>query len=155
MNCFFFWRILNFLKCTVNRNNRYWLDTNPHIFHEVHTQRPGKLNNWAGIFDDHLVGPFFLTPPHLNGEVHWQQLKAANNPILNDDRHWKYCSISKDSAPPHYIQPVCHYLDTRFPGRRIGRCVIELLPRSLDLSPLDFFLWDHLISKICYAQPQD
>lgn len=49
-----------FLNGIVNRHNcRYWSDSNPSIFHEVHTQHPQKLNVWAGIFGDRLVGPFF------------------------------------------------------------------------------------------------
>lgn len=50
-----------FLNGVVNRHNcRYWSDSNPRIYHEVHTQQPQKLNVWAGIFGAHLVGPFFL-----------------------------------------------------------------------------------------------
>ncbi|KAJ8922531.1 hypothetical protein NQ315_007561 [Exocentrus adspersus] len=37
-----------FLNGEINRHNcRYWADTNPRIFHEVHTQHPQKLNVWA------------------------------------------------------------------------------------------------------------
>lgn len=49
-----------YLNGTVNRHNcRYWSDSNPRVFHQVQTQYPEKLNVWAGIFGDRLIGPFF------------------------------------------------------------------------------------------------
>lgn len=49
-----------FVNGTVNRHNcRYWADENPRVFHETHTQHPLKLNVWAGIYGDRIVGPLF------------------------------------------------------------------------------------------------
>ncbi|KYQ59324.1 hypothetical protein ALC60_01634, partial [Trachymyrmex zeteki] len=59
-----------------------------------------------------------------------------------------------DGTPPHYARLVREYLNKTFPGRWIGRRgPIEWPPRSPDLSPLDFFLWGHLKSKIYATQP--
>lgn len=47
------------LKGEVNRHNcRYWSDTNPAWMLESHTQYPQKVNVWAGILNDTIIGPF-------------------------------------------------------------------------------------------------
>ncbi|CAH0395505.1 unnamed protein product [Bemisia tabaci] len=62
--------------------------------------------------------------------------------------------FQQDGAPPHYALAVRAYLHNEFPGRWIGRRgPIEWPPRSPDLSPLDFFLWGHLISVIYQTTP--
>ena len=58
-----------FLNGKVNRQNvRYWSDVNPHIFREGHTQFPEKVNVWAGILGNHIVGPIFINE-NLTGEL--------------------------------------------------------------------------------------
>lgn len=62
--------------------------------------------------------------------------------------------FQQDGAPPHYALPVRQYLDEVFPEKWIGRRgAIEWPPRSPDLTPLDFFLWGHLKSKVYMTQP--
>jgi hypothetical protein len=59
----------------------------------------------------------------------------------------RYCSAmfahvssSQDGAPPHYHRHVRAYLNDTLTGRWIGRRgAIEHLPRSPDLTPLDFY----------------
>lgn len=150
-----------FINGTVNRHNcRYWSDNNPRLFHEVHTQYPEKLNVWAGIYGDRLVGPFFI-PGNLNGETYLSLLEDHIDPMLtdiieNDDRYLEDELIfQQDGAPPHFAVTVRQFLDLRFPGKWIGRRgAAEWPPRSPDLSPLDFFLWGHLKSKIYATQPE-
>ncbi|XP_050307733.1 uncharacterized protein LOC126744391 isoform X2 [Anthonomus grandis grandis] len=145
-----------FLNGLVNRHTcRYWSDNNPRVYREVHTQYPQKLNVWAGIFGDNLVGPFFL-PGNLTGEMYLELLPQAIDPALtaiietqNDRYDEDRLMFQEDGAPPHYTLFVREYLDRTFPGRWIGRRgAIEWPPRSPDLSPLDFFLWGHLKSKV-------
>lgn len=41
----------------VNRHNlRYWCDRNPYEFREEHVQTPLKINVWAGVFGNQLIG---------------------------------------------------------------------------------------------------
>ncbi|GBL83628.1 hypothetical protein AVEN_196449-1 [Araneus ventricosus] len=48
---------------------------------------------------------------------------------------------AQDGAPPHYGNFVREFLDTTFPQRWIGRgAVMAWLPRSSDITPLDFYL---------------
>jgi len=49
------------LKGKVNRHNcRYWSDTNPDWMMDSHTQYPQKVNVWAGLLNNALIGPFFI-----------------------------------------------------------------------------------------------
>lgn len=149
-----------FVNGNVNRHNcRYWSDENPHVFHEVHTQHPEKLNVWAGIYGDSLIGPFFL-PGNLTGEMYLRLLEDAIEPGLTDvlENNNRYnaneLTFQQDGAPPHYTLAVRQYLDRTYHGRWIGRRgPIEWPARSPDLSPLDFFLWGYLKTKIYKTQP--
>jgi hypothetical protein len=61
-------------------------------------------------------------------------------PQLDEDDQEGRIYFQQDGAPPHYIEEVREYLNTRFPGRWIGRAApIAWPPRSLDLTPLEFF----------------
>lgn len=147
----------------VNRHNcRYWSDHNPHWMIEHRTQHPQKLNVWAGIIGNHIIGPFFLDGnltsiyyldllrnriiPNLINLYHDQ----VNDQILANDI-W----FQQDGAPAHFGIHVRNYLDQTFPGRWIGRRgSIEWPPRSPDLTPLDFYLWGHLKTVVYRTQPK-
>jgi hypothetical protein len=61
-------------------------------------------------------------------------------PQLDKDDQEGLTHFQQDGTPPYYIEEVREYLNTRFPW--IGRTApIAWPPRSLDLTPLDFFLW--------------
>ena len=150
-----------FLNSTVNRHNcRYWSDSNPRIFHEAHVQTPQKLNVWAGIFGDRIIGPIFLEG-NLTGESYLDLLQNTVHPLLvdiveHDDRYMgDRLTFQQDGAPPHYAREVREFLDNVFPDHWIGRRgPLEWPARSPDLTPLDFFLWGHLQSKIYATQPR-
>ncbi|XP_032670957.1 uncharacterized protein LOC116844012 isoform X1 [Odontomachus brunneus] len=50
------------LNGNVNRHNfRFWSDNNPRWMSDTrNTQYPEKLNVWAGIINNRIVGPFFI-----------------------------------------------------------------------------------------------
>ena len=67
----------------------------------------------------------------------------------------KYSFLSlwwqQDRVPPHCTNANMDYLETQFQGRVISRRHRRgrnWPPRSPDLSPLDFFLWGYLKSKV-------
>lgn len=145
----------------VNHHNcRYWSDNNPHWMRETHTQRPQKLNVWAGIIGDQVVGPFFIDN-NLDGPSYLSLLRDELVPHLRhqfptanqnefDNRIW----YQQDGAPAHYALPVRNYLDQIFPNRWIGRRgALEWPPRSPDLNPMDFFLWGYLKNKVYVTPP--
>ncbi|KAJ8944389.1 hypothetical protein NQ318_017709, partial [Aromia moschata] len=58
---------------------------------ELHTQNPEKVNVWAGIIGQNIIGPFFIDG-NLNGETYLALLQ--NNvrqnvcpPVLEDTEH--------------------------------------------------------------------
>lgn len=149
------------LKGTVNKQNcRYWAPQNPHWMMEAHTQYPEKVNVWAGIVGDRILGPYFIDG-NLTGEKYLELLMDLvpalvelypdeNRPDAPSDTLW----FQQDEAPPHYQRNVRDYLNDIFPGRWIGRRgVIEWPARSPDLTPLDYFLWGYLKSKVYFNRP--
>jgi hypothetical protein len=149
------------LNGALNRHNcRYWSDTNPHEFREGNTQYPQKLNVWAGILGDRVVGPFFLNE-NLTGERYLEMLQDEILPAIaeivedgpNPDAN---IIFQQDGAPPHFSRVVREFLDDEFPRRWIGRRgFVEWPPRSPDMTPLDFFLWGHLKSEVYEPPPEN
>lgn len=156
-----------YLNGKVNKQNcRYWSDVNPHLMREGHTQYPQKINVWAGIYGNSIVGPLFINH-NLNGELYHDMLDNQIQPLIIHelenqlDEHGEQVldenllHFQQDGAPPHFTGPVRAWLNDNYPDHWIGRRgPIEWPPRSPDLTPLDFFLWGHLKSVIFKTQPQ-
>lgn len=150
------------LNGAVNRQNcRYWAPQNPHWMIEVHTQFPQKVNVWAGIVGDRILGPFFIEGT-LTSAKYLDFLRDdltpalamlypnEEDPDLPNNNLW----YQQDGAPPHFSLDVRNYLNQVFPNRWIGRRgPIEWPARSPDLTPLDFFLWGYLKSKVYFNRP--
>jgi hypothetical protein len=63
-------------------------------------------------------------------------------PQLDEDDQEGRIYFQQDGAPPHCLEEVREYPNTRFPGRWIGRAAPIKWPlRSPDHTSLDFFLW--------------
>lgn len=43
------------------KNHHYYANENPYVFKEKSFQRRFKLNIWAGMIDDRVIGPFLLS----------------------------------------------------------------------------------------------
>ena len=58
-----------------------------------------------------------------------------------------------DGAPPYFSCIACQYLNNHFPGKWIGRNrPVVWPPRSPDLNPINFYLWDHVKNEV-YSTP--
>lgn len=157
-----------YLSGFVNKHNcRYWSDENPHIYREGHTQWPQKINVWAGILGDAIIGPVFIAE-NLNGNIYLNMLENTIEPLITEalenqlDEEGNLLlaeedlRFQQDGAPPHYVLPVRQWLNDNFPNQWIGRRgPIEWPARSPDLSPLDFFLWGHLKSMVYKTEPEN
>lgn len=153
------------LRGFVNKHNcRYWADENPQIFMEGSSQWPEKINAWAGILGDTIIGPLFIDG-NLNGDSYLDLLENYIEPLIvetvenqqdelgNLNLNENLIHFQQDGAPPHYALCVRQWLNDNYPGQWIGRRgSIEWPPRSPDLTPLDFFLWGHLKSVV-YKTP--
>jgi len=60
-----------------------------------------------------------------------------------------YWWFQQDGAPPHRSKAVLAYLKKEFGSRLVSYgCPIAWPPKSQDLTPLDYFLWNHLKNKL-------
>ena len=132
------------LNGTVNRHNCvYWAPENPHVHVEKEVSLPG-LNVWCGLSLKVLIGPFFFEGT-VTGHVYLDMLRTSILPairtLFRNDRFY----FQQDGAPLHFHRDVRAYLDENFSGQWIGRRgAVEFPPRSLNLTPLDFYLWGTL-----------
>ena len=68
------------------------------------------------------------------------------------------CVFQQDGAPPHWALVTRDFLNQSLPNKWIGRAsdedaaLIHWPPRSPDLTPLDFYLWGFIKTKI-YTSP--
>uniref|UniRef100_A0AC34FPT4 DUF4817 domain-containing protein n=1 Tax=Panagrolaimus sp. ES5 TaxID=591445 RepID=A0AC34FPT4_9BILA len=118
----------------VNKQDfRYWSPTNP-IFHAEKPLHSPKVTVWAAI--------------SANGVVEFFIPEMQNRPYFDT------MLFQQDGAPPHFANLTRNLLNEVFPERWIGRGSPNLnwAPRSPDLTPLDFFLWGYVKSKV-YAVP--
>ena len=94
----------------------------------AHTQHPEKVNVWAGILSQEVIGPIFFEK-NLNGARYLLFLQEELIPNLavlfpdpiEADMPNRNIWFQQDGAPSHFARPVRNYLDTIFPGRWIDR----------------------------------
>jgi len=68
-------------------------------------------------------------------------------PQLEEFQPW--IIFQQDGAPSHWGSDVRWFLDATFPNRWIGRDgPTPRPPRSLDITPHDFFLWRYAKDKV-------
>jgi len=139
------------LNGSVNRQNmRYWADENPHWMRDSHTQYPQKVNVWAGIILNRIIGPFFIEG-NINSQNYCNLLRNQVIPAIEDIVGDAFHNVwfQQDGAPAHFSLEARNILNNVFTDRWIGRRgTIEWPPRSPDLNPLDFFYWGYLKTKV-------
>jgi hypothetical protein len=65
-------------------------------------------------------------------------------------------TLQQDGAPPHYWTSVTKSLNRHFAGKLIGRGgSISRAPRSMNLSPLDTFLWGYVTDIVYHTTVND
>lgn len=137
------------LNGQVNRHNcTYWAKQNPHVRFEVATDPRGVMV-WCGITSSRLIGPYFFDGP-VNGAAYLQMLEEYVWPqMTRRGLHFQH-----DGASAHYALQVRNWLNTKLPGRWIGRRgPTEWPPRSPDLTPCDFYLWGRLKNIVYRERP--
>ena len=122
LNRFFFMDEATFhLSGHVHRHNvRIWWQDNPHVIREHERDSP-KLNVWACMFCDEIVGPFFF-------EVEENTVRQTN--FLHMLENFAYPLLRTrqlgvifqlDGAPAHWGLNVLAFLNARFRERWISR----------------------------------
>ncbi|KAK3882488.1 hypothetical protein Pcinc_013131 [Petrolisthes cinctipes] len=139
----------------VNQHNTHtWAAENPHATTTRGHQERFSINVWAGILGDHLIGPFML-PQRLTANVYTRFLQD-DLPILLEDvpfRTRRQMWFMQDGAPAHFARDTRDFINVMYPDKWIGRVgPIAWPPKSPDLTPLDFYLWGHLKSRVYATQ---
>lgn len=132
------------------RNSHTWAHQNPHNVIVGNHQRRFSVNIWCGLLNNHLIGPHFiegyLTADYYRNFLEESLPEYMENVPLEARRGMFF---QHDGAPPHFGRRVAEFLNENFPERWIGRGGPVPWPaRSPDLSPLDFFLWGCLKSRV-------
>lgn len=141
----------------VNKHNsRYWSDTNPFWVEETSQVDP-RVMVWCAMHDDTIIGPYFFEGS-VTGHTYVHMLQEVLNPYLENMPLSNYNDVyfQQDGAPAHFATAVRSWLDVNLPNRWIGRRgPVEWPPRSPDLTPLDFYLWGYLKSKVYASRPRN
>lgn len=124
-----------------------WATSNPHAKFEKPLQSK-KVLVWCGFTSDLVIEPFFMDDT-LNGDRYLSMLKTHVLPILRRKRKLSSIIFQQDGAPPHIKNNVKQFLNDTFSHRVISRHFeFTWPPRSPDLSPLDFWFWGFVKSKV-------
>lgn len=140
------------------QNSRYWSTENPYWIINCKSQYSQKVNVWCGILGDRLIGPFFFNE-NLTAERFLDFLENSLWDVIEElpiqTRLDMYFQL--DGASVHNAAIVREWLNEHFPNKWIGRNspLIQWPTRSPDLTPLDFYLWGMLKSKVYKSRPRN
>lgn len=133
-----------------NKQNFQMSQTNSHSVHTGGTQYAQRVNVWAGIIDQHIIGPIRIQGS-LTGPKYLDLLQNDISERLADLQVDRPIWYLQDGCPAHNYQPAISFLRDSFPGQVIGTDEpLAWPPHSPDLNVADFFLWSH-IAKTVYA----
>ncbi|GFT89480.1 uncharacterized protein TNCV_4387481 [Trichonephila clavipes] len=143
----------------VNKQNcRIWSEANPQVYVET-PLHPEKLTVWCALWAGGIIGPyFFKNDEGHNVTVNGDRYRAmiSNFFILELNNHdvqelW----FQQDGATCHTARATIDLLKDTFGDRLISRFgPVNWPPRSCDLTPLDYFLWDYVKSLVYADKPQ-
>ena len=152
------------LNASVNTHNiREYCPRGEHPldFKYVRNDDWDKLTVWAGLMEDGtIIGPFFFRQS-INGEDYLDMIDEEIVPALRQLRLYRGLRNNQlqriwwaqDGAPPHRRRFVTDRLVKKFGDRVIAlNHAVEWPPRSPE-TPLDFFLWGYLKSKVYQTPP--
>ncbi|GFV48607.1 DUF4817 domain-containing protein [Trichonephila clavipes] len=117
----------------VNKQNcRIWSEANPQVYVET-PLHPETLTVWCALWAGGFIGPYFFK----NDEDHNEQ--------------W----FQQDGTTCHTARATIDLLKDTFDDRLISRFgPVNWPPRSCELTPLNYFLWDYVNSLVYADTPQ-
>lgn len=138
----------------INRHNLHiWSHENPFAIRPYNYQQKFSFNVFAMLMNHRVY--YFIYDENLNGERYLSILRNQVHNFLQTlpQAELETCWYQLDGAPAHCTAAVGHQLEQMFEDRWIRRLGPWLWPaRSPDLTPLDFYLWGTIKSKV-YRTP--
>lgn len=136
-----------------SRNNHYWSDENPHLITERNHQYKFSFNVFCLLMNNKIA--YVMYDENLNSVKYLQILNTTVSDVLDElplNQQFT-CWYQLDGAPAHCSNEVTAKLQNLFDDRWIRRNgPWEWPPRSPDLTPLDFYLWGKIKSKVYQSQ---
>jgi DDE superfamily endonuclease len=137
---------------------RYWSETNPHWYRSEPLFSP-KIGVWAAIGKKGMVGPIFFEGT-MDADRYLELLQDFFVPAVEQWQENDEIIFMEDGAPYHsWSIEVRQWLNENFEDRWMGRGgrsdppPYSWPPYSPDLTPLDFFLWGYVKSKVYRTLP--
>lgn len=131
----------------------YWPEENPHLTIRSQLKQLG-VTVWGALSSEGVPGPVFFDGT-VDGNSYLNMLRDVIVPQLGTRANFAELYFHQGEATPHYALLVRNYLDNIFPLHWIGRQgSIDRPPRSLDLTPLDFFFWGIVKNKFYERKPK-
>ena len=146
------------LNASVNTHNiREYCPRGEHPldFEYVRNDDRHKLTVWVGLMGNGtIIGPFFFRQS-IDGEDYLNMIDEEMRRYRGRrNNQFRRIWWAQDGAPPHRRRFVTDRLAELFGDRVIAlNHAVEWPPRSPDLTPLDFFLWGYLKSKVYQTPP--
>lgn len=144
----------------VNRQNcRFWATDNPKEVFEKPLHSP-RVTVWCALTSNEIIGPYFFEDDEgnavtVNGKRYCALLRRYFIPKLKRKNLIHSAWFQQDGATCHTSKDSMALLREQFSGRLVSRWGdVSWPPRSPDLTPLDFFLWGYLKSKVYESNPK-
>lgn len=126
-----------------SQNYRTWATENPHNYVESHLH-PLKIGVWVAMSRRRIIGPIFFNDTVTAERYRTDILEPFINQLDDDELRTGY--FQQDGAPAHVARNTLQYLQEFFGERLLSK---DRFPtRSPDLTPLDFYLFGNLKTKI-------
>ncbi|GFU88544.1 uncharacterized protein TNCV_4442211 [Trichonephila clavipes] len=143
----------------VNKQNcRIWSEANPQVYVET-SLHPEKLTVWCALWAGGIIGPYFFKNDEghnvtVNGDRYRAMITNFLIPELNNHDVQELWFQQEGVTCPTARATIDLLKDT-FGDRLISRFgPVNWPPRSCDLTPLDYFLWDYVKSLVYADKPQ-
>ena len=137
-------------------NCRIWTANNPFITVEA-AMNSFKINVWCAMSNKQIIGPYiFFEEDTINQQNYLNMLKNYFYPILQKKRLHKKIVFQQNGTLAHFSKAVRTWLNKNFNDKWIGRRgPICWVPRSRNLTPLDFCLWGCIKSNVYKTKVED
>lgn len=144
----------------VNKHNfKYWSEVKPQLKHQRPLHSP-KVTVWVAMSSKGIICPYFFESTRgisvtVNSAEYVKMVLIFFHPQLQHfDGYNNRTCLRQDGAIYHTSNESLPVVKEMFRKKVISRIGdIPLLPRSPDLTPLDFFLWGYLKSRIHIHKP--